>query len=172
MLQRLGLAQALIHDPDVVFLDEPTDGLDPLGRSHVRAVLTELKRQGKTVFLNSHILQEVELICDRVAILDQGNVRFVGSVQTITDQPTTEFALELIGPEDAIRAAFGAYTVDAFAWKPEICRATLRVPQQFDLDYVVDQLRAAGVSILGVARRRMTLEDAFLKLVGDSAKVL
>jgi ABC-2 type transport system ATP-binding protein len=172
MLQRLGLAQALLHDPDLVFLDEPTDGLDPIGRSHVRNVLTELKRQGKTVFLNSHILQEVELICDRVAILDAGNLRFLGPVKEITDQPTTEFALELLGEENAIRAAFGAYPVDAFAWSPEICRATIRVPNQSDLDFVVDQLRAGEVSILSLARRRMTLEDAFLKLVGNSQQVL
>ena len=72
MLQRLGLAQAMLHDPELFILDEPTDGLDPLARSQVRGYLTDLKRQGKTIFLNSHILQEVELICDRVAILDKG----------------------------------------------------------------------------------------------------
>ncbi|MFM7072705.1 MAG: ABC transporter ATP-binding protein, partial [Planctomycetota bacterium] len=80
MLQRLGLAQALLHDPQLVILDEPTDGLDPVGRSHVRNVLQQLKQRGKTVFVNSHILQEVELICDRVAILDKGLLRYVGPV--------------------------------------------------------------------------------------------
>jgi ABC-2 type transport system ATP-binding protein len=74
MLQRLGLAIALLHDPDLVFLDEPTDGLDPAGRAHVRQTLVRLKGEGKTIFLNSHLLQEVELVCDRVAILDRGVV--------------------------------------------------------------------------------------------------
>ena len=84
MLQRLGLAQAMLHDPELFILDEPTDGLDPLARSQVRGYLTELKRQGKTIFLNSHILQEVELICDRVAILDKGVLRRVANVAEIT----------------------------------------------------------------------------------------
>ena len=75
MLQRLGLAQALLHDPQLLILDEPTDGLDPVGRKDVRTLLTRLKEQGKTVFLNSHLLQEVELVCDRVAILDRGQLR-------------------------------------------------------------------------------------------------
>ena len=84
MLQRLGLAQAMLHDPDLFILDEPTDGLDPLARSQVRGFLADLKKRGKTIFLNSHILQEVELICDRVAILDKGDLRRVANVAEIT----------------------------------------------------------------------------------------
>ena len=72
MLQRLGLAQAMINDPDLLFLDEPTDGVDPVGRKEIRDVLRTLKEQGKTIFLNSHLLSEVEAISDRVAILDKG----------------------------------------------------------------------------------------------------
>ncbi|HTN77250.1 MAG TPA: ABC transporter ATP-binding protein [Pirellulaceae bacterium] len=172
MLQRLGLAQALLHDPEVIFLDEPTDGLDPVGRSHVRNVLNELKRQGKTIFLNSHILQEVELVCDRVAILDHGTVRYLGPVDAVVDQPTAEFQLELVGSEAAIRTALHSMTVDACTWTPELCKVTVRMPNPFDLDFAIDQLRTAQVSVLGIARRRISLEDAFLKLVGDSPKVL
>ena len=172
MLQRLGLAQALIHDPELVFLDEPTDGLDPVGRSHVRNVLNDLKRQGKTIFLNSHILQEVELVCDRVAILDRGQVKYLGSVATVVDQPTTEFQLELVGAEANIRAALKNFTIDALVWSPEVCRVTIRVPNQFDLDFAIDQLRQGNVSIVGVTRRRITLEDAFLKIVSNSPPVL
>src|SRR5436190_3592630 len=84
MLHRFGLAQAMLHDPELFILDEPTDGLDPLARSQVRGYLKELKEQGKTVFLNSHILQEVELVCDRVAILDKGVLRRVANVAEIT----------------------------------------------------------------------------------------
>ena len=74
MLQRVGIAQALMNDPDLVVLDEPTDGLDPVGRRDVRELLLELKGQGTTVFLNSHLLSELEMVCDRVAILVQGKI--------------------------------------------------------------------------------------------------
>ncbi len=90
MLQRLGLAIALLHDPQLVFMDEPTDGLDPAARAKVRQVLQRLKREGKTIFLNSHLLQEVEMVCDRVAILDRGVLRGIGSVeQLVGRQPRT-----------------------------------------------------------------------------------
>jgi ABC-2 type transport system ATP-binding protein len=172
MLQRLGLAQALIHDPELIFLDEPTDGLDPVGRSHVRNVLNELKRQGKTIFLNSHILQEVELVCDRVAILDHGNMRFLGPVAEVTKQPTTEFHFELRGSEVAIQQALTGCVTDEFVWSTELCRVTVRFNDPSELDRTIDALRAGGVSILAIARRRITLEDAFLKLVSQSPKVL
>jgi ABC-2 type transport system ATP-binding protein len=83
MRQRLGIAQALLHDPEILILDEPTDGLDPLGRNQIRELVKALKGQGKTVFLNSHILQEVEVICDRVAILAQGEVRGLGTIEEL-----------------------------------------------------------------------------------------
>ena len=78
MQQRIGLGQALMHNPDILILDEPTDGLDPVGRAQVRSILDRLRGEGKTIFLNSHLLQEVELICDRVAILDRGRLKRVG----------------------------------------------------------------------------------------------
>lgn len=91
MVQRVGMAQALINDPDVVFLDEPMSGLDPLGRYQIREIILTLKRQGKTIFFNSHILSDVEQICDRVAILHRGNLLHCGSLQT------------LLGADDAYR---------------------------------------------------------------------
>lgn len=84
MLQRLGLAQALINDPHVIFLDEALDGLDPLGRKEVKNIILDLKKDGKTIFLNTHILGDVEEICDRVAILDHGNIIAEGSPQELT----------------------------------------------------------------------------------------
>ncbi|MBF2027138.1 MAG: ABC transporter ATP-binding protein [Oscillatoriales cyanobacterium C42_A2020_001] len=92
MLQRVGLAQALINDPELVFLDEPMSGLDPLGRYQIREIILSLKQQGKTIFFNSHILADVEMICDRVAILGQGELLCIGSLQ------------ELLGTSDAYRA--------------------------------------------------------------------
>jgi ABC-2 type transport system ATP-binding protein len=85
MMQRLGVAQALLNDPDLVFLDEPTDGVDPVGRREIREILKKLKDQGKTIFLNSHLLAEVEAICDRVAILDKGKLIKVGPVGALIE---------------------------------------------------------------------------------------
>ena len=84
MLQRVGLAQALINEPDVIFLDEPTDGVDPVGRKEIRDILKNLKNQGKTIFLNSHLLSEVELISDRVAIVNKGKLLKTGTVDELT----------------------------------------------------------------------------------------
>jgi ABC-2 type transport system ATP-binding protein len=86
MKQRVGLAQALMHNPEVIFLDEPTDGVDPVGRREIRGVMQNLKKDGTTIFLNSHLLGEVELICDRVAILQRGEVIREGDIATLTRQ--------------------------------------------------------------------------------------
>src|SRR5262249_25554726 len=86
MKQRLGIAQAIFHDPEVLFLDEPTDGVDPVGRREIRDLLQQLKNEGKTIFVNSHLLGEVELICDRVAILQAGEVIKQGSMSELTQQ--------------------------------------------------------------------------------------
>ena len=84
MKQRVGIAQALLHEPDVIFLDEPTDGVDPVGRREIRDLMQALKAEGKTIFLNSHLLSEVEQICDRVAILDRGHLVREGDIATLT----------------------------------------------------------------------------------------
>src|SRR5262249_40363396 len=81
MQQRVGVAQALVHDPDVVFLDEPMSGLDPIGRKEVRDLILRLRDQGKTVLMNTHILHDVELVCDRVAIIVAGRIRYEGAIQ-------------------------------------------------------------------------------------------
>ncbi len=88
MLQRIGMAQALINDPEIVFLDEPMSGLDPTGRFQVREIILSLKEQGKTLFFNSHVLSDVEMICDRIAILDQGELVCVGAIQKLLGNPT------------------------------------------------------------------------------------
>ncbi len=88
MLQRVGMAQALINDPEIVFLDEPMSGLDPTGRFQVREIILSLKEQGKTLFFNSHVLSDVEMICDRIAILDQGELVCMGSIHKLLGNPT------------------------------------------------------------------------------------
>jgi len=187
MLQRLGLAQAMLHDPELFILDEPTDGLDPLARSQVRGYLTELKRQGKTIFLNSHILQEVELICDRVAILDKGVLRRVAHVAEITSgrggitaggngrphgpQEELELHLDLTGQEPAIRQTLGNLPISTWQpFSPTDFRVITRVPGQLDVDALIDRLRTAGISIVGLSRRRVSLEDAYLEIVAEAAE--
>jgi ABC-2 type transport system ATP-binding protein len=174
MLQRLGLAQALLHDPEVLILDEPTDGLDPVGRSHVRNVLNGLKDRGKTIFLNSHILQEVELICDRVAILDRGVVKAMGTVDEIAPDQSegVELELTLTGDRVKIETALGERTVAQWDNNGDVQhRLRLRVSDQSAVDRCIDDLRQNAISIVGLTPRRLTLEDAFLRLFseGDSS---
>ena len=165
MLQRLGLAQALLHDPTLLILDEPTDGLDPVGRSEVRSILQELRDEGRTVFLNSHLLQEVELVCDRVAIMDRGNLRYVGTIREMTPEHENEMALHVVGQPEALRAALpDAVPVPAGPADGEY-RLAVPIGSQADIDRLVDRLRAANISIRDMTVKRRTLEDAFLRLV-------
>jgi len=183
MLQRLGLAQAMLHDPELFILDEPTDGLDPLARSQVRGFLADLKKRGKTIFLNSHILQEVELICDRVAILDRGNLRRVANVAEITSgrgqvtsngQPheqkeELELHLDLTAPEPLVRETLGQLPIVSWqTFSPTDHRVVTRVVHQPAVDELIDRLRQAGVSIVGLSRRRVSLEEAYLEIVAET----
>ena len=166
MLQRLGLAQAMLHDPELLVLDEPTDGVDPVGRKEMRSLLQQWKAQGKTVFINSHLLQEIELVCDRVAILVQGEVQRVGGVEELTLRPQTEVAFSLLGAEAAIRAALAGCEIDGLrANGAGLVELAARLADQPEVDRVVDSLRGHGVSIVSLTRKRQTLEDAFLGIV-------
>jgi ABC-2 type transport system ATP-binding protein len=166
MQQRLGLAQAMLHDPDLLMLDEPTDGVDPEGRSEMRATLRQLKDAGKTVFINSHLLQEIELVCDRVAILVKGEVRREGLVQEITQKKDAGLELTALGSEQAIRQALRPWRI--LNWKataPTQFEAIISASEQADIDRCVDALRSAGISLAGMVRHRDTLEEAFLDIV-------
>jgi ABC-2 type transport system ATP-binding protein len=173
MVQRLGLAQALLHDPDLLILDEPTDGLDPVGRNQVRTILQRIRDEGRTVFLNSHLLQEVELVCDRVAILDGGQLRFEGTIAELTPQQETCVQLRLVGPDSDVQAVFQARPdseIQASGDRQYL--VTVPVGGQSDVDRMVDQLRARQVSIVSIWWRRKTLEDAFLELVAQKAEIV
>jgi ABC-2 type transport system ATP-binding protein len=173
MLQRLGLAQALLHDPDLLILDEPTDGLDPVGRSHVRNLLHRLKEEGKTVFLNSHILPEVEMVCDRVAILDRGLVRAMGTVDELAPQQTEGLEVDIVvlAPKDRVRGALGERGVKRWeSGEQDTHELHMRLLDQAAVDSLLDDLRQANVSVIGLHRRRVTLEDAFLSLFAEVAQ--
>jgi ABC-2 type transport system ATP-binding protein len=174
MRQRLCLAQALLHDPQLLIMDEPTDGLDPVGRAEMRQLIHSLKTQGKTVFLNSHILQEVELVCDRVAILAAGSVRGVGTLTELTDRFCTvadqRTCLELAGTVQQIQAAIdlcGQRLSEVVChWLPsDRCRLTLSCRQQADVDELIDRLRQQSVSIRSLERKQQSLEEIFLTAI-------
>jgi ABC-2 type transport system ATP-binding protein len=169
MLQRLGLAQAMLHDPELLVLDEPTDGVDPVGRADIRKTLFALKAQGKTVFLNSHLLQELELVCDRVGILHQGTLRHVGPVKDLTDATTNDLVLSLVGDEATIRRVVQEFQPTSVAAQAErVVSVRLKSRSQAEVDRLVDALRKAGVSIESLTRNRMTLEEAFLQMIDET----
>ena len=188
MLQRLGLAQALLHDPELLVLDEPTDGLDPKARAEMRQIIRNLQDKGVTIFLNSHLLQEVEMICQRVAVLDKGQLRYCGSVDSIgefaaangqanitgTDASLTEsqvgkIEFEVLGDLETIKQCFSTNAVitGGAAGKPTTVVAP--IVDQATTDAWVDALRQAGIGIVAMQPRRVSLEDAFLTLVDESS---
>lgn len=177
MLQRLGLAQALLHDPKLLILDEPTDGLDPKARAEVRQIIRRLKGEGVTIFLNSHILQEVEMICDRVAILNRGELRYCGQVSAIgdfvkqmsgSDVEGMTIEIEVAGTPEAINAGFaGCKFVIKSRQEQGGFNVEIVVADQDAMDRLIDSLRRNGVSIHSISRKRLTLEDAFLKIVTE-----
>jgi ABC-2 type transport system ATP-binding protein len=161
MTQRLGLAAALVHDPEVLLLDEPTDGVDPVGRREIRDLLRAEAARGRAILLNSHLLSEIELTCDRVAVLRAGKVAAAGRIEDLTSGGT-RYRLVATGVDEALVAAFR-----------ETGASVERVNGHFDLtakdvDHVnalVDRLRAAGGKLQELSPVRSSLEDVFVDLV-------
>jgi ABC-2 type transport system ATP-binding protein len=164
MLQRAGIAQAILHDPKVVFLDEPMSGLDPVGRREVRDIIQELKQQGRTVFFSTHILSDAEMLCDRVAVLVGGKLQGVGA-------PSEIVSVEVHGMEILFEPRKGGTLPASLVARatPIGQRYRMQVPEA-ELYGVLDQLRDAEARILSVAPVRPTLEDYFLRLVGQGGR--
>lgn len=172
MQQRLGLAQAMLHRPELIVLDEPTDGVDPVGRKEIREVLRGLSNDGATIFLNSHLLQEIELVCENVAILTNGVVRRTGSVLELTsamEESPLLFDLTNASVETVQRCFLPHHQVETSSPREGVLSANASITAQSELDEVVDSLRAAHVSILSMKRRELTLEEAFLDIVKEDA---
>lgn len=172
MLQRLGLAQALVHDPRIIFLDEPTDGVDPIGRKGIRDLLDGLKKQGRTVIINSHLLQEVEMVCDRVAIMHQGELRRVGTISEMTASGNRVRIRAPRFPPEAMDAVLRIVPSCA----PENGSLVFEVTGTPMLNEVIDCLRSRSILIEAVEPQRSTLEEVFLDVVqsggpaGDAMK--
>lgn len=166
MRQRLGLAQALLHDPELLILDEPTDGLDPGGRRQVRELLIELGQEGRTVFLNSHLLQEVEMICNHVAILNRGELKYVGAISDFASESGIELGIVLLGNEFLWEQTLTGHAVVRTIELPHgRTELVVRVQDQEETNRIVDLLRGCGVSIASIAPKKRTLEDLFLDVV-------
>lgn len=163
MLQRVGLAQALVNDPVIVFLDEPMSGLDPVGRREVRDLIAGLRQEGKTVFMNSHILSDIEVLCDRVAILKRGKLAHVGQLD--------ELRRGISGADDRLEVVITGTDAEALAaqlgrkdFQITTTPSGLRVevPEQELIDEVITALRRAGGKLVAVQPVRQSLEDLFV----------
>lgn len=159
MLQRVGLAQAILHDPQVVILDEPMSGLDPIGRREVRDIILELKREGRTVLFSTHILSDAEMLCDRVGVIVSGKLRGVGAPEEIVDVAAQGMEILFELP----KAAETASAVVAKATKTGE-RYRLKVSEE-ELYGAVEQLRGVGARILSVAQVKPSLEEYFMHLI-------
>jgi ABC-2 type transport system ATP-binding protein len=166
MQQRLGLACALLGRPELLFLDEPTSALDPLGRAEVRQLLLDVRGRGTTVFLNSHLLGEVEAVCDEVAVIDQGRIVEAGPLSELLSGPC-EVEISLAGPvaDDRARTVAAAVGGRLISLTPD--SAVVGLPDEGRIPDVVEGLVRAGARIRRVDRRRRTLESLFLEVVSE-----
>lgn len=156
MLQRIGMAQALINDPDVVFLDEPMSGLDPTGRFQVREIILSLKDQGKTIFFNSHVLSDVEVICDRIAILDRGELVCSGDLQELLGTGEQYLVKGRGGNLDLLEHRLGALEIQAGHWRGQIKGD----PYEF-----ISALRLMGGNVISLQQSRLSLEEFFMQQI-------
>ncbi len=162
MSQRIGLAQALVGDPDLLLLDEPTDGVDPIGKIEIRQVMEKVRQEGKTIFLNSHLLSEVESVADRVAIMSKGKVARVDSVENLTRRQS----------QYDIRAGIGNNLVEIPADVAKIITISsdgmiVEVASDEKLNNIIDILRLKRIMIRSIKPMTVSLEQSFFEIVSD-----
>jgi ABC-2 type transport system ATP-binding protein len=162
MLQRVGIAQAILHEPKVLFFDEPMSGLDPMGRREVRDLMEELKQQGKTVFFSTHILSDAESLCDRVAIIHLGELRGVGAVADLTS--SVEGKVEIVWHGSSVPDSLKSLTSE-YLLTGDTVRALVREANQ---DAAIDALRREGLRIISVTPVRTSLEEYFMRKLKPS----
>jgi ABC-2 type transport system ATP-binding protein len=162
MIQRVGIAQAIIHEPKIVFLDEPMSGLDPIGRREVRDLIQQMKDEGKTVFFSTHILSDAETLCDRVAVIHKGELRGVGVVDDLARGTSSriEVVFEGAATAAAVRAVSSAVHVTG-----NTVRAVVNEEQ---LDPALDLVRREHARLISVTPVRATLEDYFQAMLGSA----
>ena len=161
MLQRIGIAQALVNDPEVVFMDEPMSGLDPIGRREVRDLLLALRAQGKTVFFSSHILSDVEALCDRAAILSRGKLLRCGTVHELTGIKDTAVEVVAIGIDQSALGKFSQMVSSLQSASATPNGVHLVLADESEIDHTLSLIRECGGKLISVNPRRASLEDIF-----------
>jgi ABC-2 type transport system ATP-binding protein len=163
MLQRLGIAQALINDPELLFLDEPTDGIDPVGRREIRDLLISLRDRGKTIFLNSHLLSEVERVSDQIAILKEGRLKQKGTVHEFISMKD-QFQIQLSDGKESIETECARLNIGLSSQNGAYF---VSVNDEQHLNQLIDALRTRKVTIHAVIPHKITLEDFFIKVIEE-----
>ena len=169
MLQRLGIAQALLNAPDLLFLDEPTAGVDPVGRRGIRDLVLELQDAGTTIFLNSHLLSEVEKVCSQVAILRNGQLVREGTIEELT---AVERVYDLVAtpiPEQTKNRADLTLASEDVPSAPDLHKYRVQAENRAALNSLLDRLRSAEVEIESITPLRRSLEDYFIDVVDDAS---
>jgi len=164
MQQRIGLAQAILHEPELVILDEPTSALDPIGRRDVRDIITTLRAEGRTVLLNSHLLSEIEMTCDRVAIIKRGQVAAQGTMQELLGFSST-VEVEVRDMTDAAMTAVRQVAARLKFERVPITRFTAWVRSEEDIPELARALVANGAQLLALVPQRETLEELFVRII-------
>jgi len=162
MLQRVGIAQAILHDPKVLFFDEPMSGLDPMGRREVRDLMEQLKQKGKTVFFSTHILSDAESLCDRVAIIHHGELRGIGAVADLTS--SVEGKVEIVWHGNFMPASVKALTSEHHLTGDTVRAVVLEGNE----DAVIDALRRERLRIISLTPVRTSLEEYFIRKLRPS----
>lgn len=161
MLQRVGLAQSIINDPEIVFLDEPMSGLDPIGRREVRDLIASLRQEGKTVFMCSHILSDIEILCDRVAILRGGKLAHVGRLDELSER-AAHHTVEVIASGVSLESLASELPSSEFALSATAIGLRVQVPDQTYVDRVLAALRKTGGTLVSVQPVKQSLEELFV----------
>jgi ABC-2 type transport system ATP-binding protein len=164
MVQRLGIAQALINDPEVVFLDEPMSGLDPLGRRDVRALILDLRQEGKTVFFSTHILSDAETLCDRVAIMNRGKLVGAGELDKLLAVKLSTVEMVIENPSPAVLEALDPYARTMVRTGE---RVRIEAVQGCEASVLLEKALAAGARVHSLNAVKASLEDYFMAQVGE-----
>lgn len=164
MLQRVGLAQSLVNDPEIVFLDEPMSGLDPIGRREIRELIAELREQGKTVFMSTHILSDIEALCDNVAILRKGKLAATGKLDDLLMQSGKRQAFEIVVKgvsKEMLQTRISDVSGAEIFAKPN--GANIQVLQENDIEKVLQIIKNSGGNLISVQPVKQSLEELFVK---------
>jgi ABC-2 type transport system ATP-binding protein len=165
MIQRVGIAQALVNNPELIFLDEPLSGLDPLGRREVRNLILQLKTEGKTVFFSTHILPDAETLCDRVAVLNRGRLHGCGELHALLQSDTSATEIVLENPSPEVLRAVAPFCPSPIRTGARV-RAVLSTPS--DVEKCLQAVFALHAKLISLNPVGISLEDYFMKQVGAS----